>query len=62
MDKEEKEEPVTPTNSLPSVKQGEGKEVEDTKRVSVVATKGDSRLSLQERTPGVYPSKPEKEH
>ena len=53
MDSEENEKLVTPPNSLPSLKQGEGKEAENTKGMSGVATKGDSRPSLQERTPGI---------
>lgn len=35
--------------TLPSLHQGEGKEVEDTKGMSGLATKGDSNLGLQQR-------------
>lgn len=60
MDSEGNEKPVSPSNSLPSLKQGEGKEVENTKGMSAGASKGDSRQFPRKK--GHPASGPEKEH
>jgi len=54
VDREQKEELVTPSSNSPSsLKQGGGKKADHTKRVCGVATKG-SNVSKKERAPGIY--------